>query len=271
MFKFWLRSPLFDQAGEGAGGSGGSGAGAGNSGAVDLAAFVAEVKGVLADYRKDINSVMKSTKEIAAKFQGSQGGQGGSGSGNGEGSGSGSGSGQGSGSGEGGGEGSGSGSGKAADPALAAQIRALERRLKESDDRQAAMKAESDKTKADADLKDLNSNLRTKLAGKFKFADEQALQDAFDIFSPKIKRNEEGAIVGHDGTPLEQYLEESMRSKQYLLAPKDAGGAGARNGGRPPGAQPFDINNIKPGMKPEDRALALQEIARASVEASAGR
>ena len=109
------------------------------------------------------------------------------------------------------------------DPAVAAQLRAMERRLKESDDRFAAMKTESDTTKRNADKKELDATVRTKL-NKFKFQDESAAQDAFEIFGSKIKRDEDGNFVGSDGTPMDQYLEEGMRAKPYLLAAKDVGG-----------------------------------------------
>jgi len=150
-----------------------------------------------------------------------------------------------------------------AELAFAAQIRAMERRLKDAEDRGVALKTESDATRAAADKKELDAAVRTELS-KFQYADAAAAQDAFDIFGSKIKRNEDGDFGGPDGTPIALYLAEAMRSKPYLLAMKDTGGAGARPGGTGgPGApgKAFDLNNIKPGMKAEDLAAASARIS----------
>jgi len=149
-----------------------------------------------------------------------------------------------------------------ADPALAAQLRVLERRLKEAEDRGLTLKTESDATKLAAEKKEQDATVRTKL-NKFKFADDAAAEDAFEIFGSKVKRNDEGAFVGADGTPLDQYLEEGMRAKPYLLAPKDAGSAGARNGKGPGGGKAFEYEDIKAGMSQADIVAASQAIAAA--------
>ena len=121
-------------------------------------------------------------------------------------------------------------------------------------------KTESDATKAAAEKKELDAIVRTSL-NKFKFADDQAGEDAFEIFGSKVKRNDDGAFVGPDGTPLAQYLEEGMRAKQYLLAPKEAGAAGARPGGKGPGGvKAVDFDSIKPGMSAADVAATAAEI-----------
>jgi len=146
------------------------------------------------------------------------------------------------------------------DPTQAAELRARDRQFKELENRMAAMQKDSDVKTAIADKKELEAAVRTKLS-KFKFADEFAAQDAFDIFGSKIKRDDAGEFVGPDGTQVDLYLEEAMRSKPYLLAPKDTGGAGARQGGgRAPGAKRIDIDAIKPGMSADDLSAARAEI-----------
>jgi hypothetical protein len=151
-----------------------------------------------------------------------------------------------------------------ADAALAAEVRALIRKDKERETQMTAMKKESEETKAAANKKELDATIRTKLT-KFKFADAQAGEDAFEIFGSKVKRDEAGNFVGPDNTPIDQYLEEGMRSKPYLLAPKDVAGGGVRPGGapaRPPG-KAIDFDAIKPGMSAEDATAASQQILAA--------
>ena len=149
-----------------------------------------------------------------------------------------------------------------ADPVMAANLRDRDRQIKALSDQFTAMKLESDATRKSADKKELDATVRTQL-NKFRFADDAAAEDAFEIFGTKVKRNDDGAFVGTDGTPLAQFLDEGLRLKPYLLAPKDTGGAGSRNGGRQAGAAAFDMNSIKPGMSAADIATATAEIAAA--------
>jgi hypothetical protein len=145
------------------------------------------------------------------------------------------------------------------DPNLAAEIRALQRTNKELADKFAASQTQSAAKEAAANKKELDAMVRTELT-KFKFADEAAAQDAFDIFGSKVKRTDDGEFVGPDGTSIKLYLEEAMRTKPYLLAIKDTGGAGSRTGGRAPGAKRIDLDAVKPGMSAEDLAATRAEI-----------
>jgi hypothetical protein len=137
----------------------------------------------------------------------------------------------------------------------------MERRLAEAEAASTALKTESAATKAAADKKELDAAVRTKLVTKFKFSSDAASEDAFEIFGGKVTRNDAGAFVGPDGTPLDQYLEEGMRAKPYLLAPKDVGGAGARGSAGAPGAKNVDFDSIKAGMSLADQAAAGAQIA----------
>ncbi len=265
---WWMQGPLFEEAGaDGAGAGGGSGAGAGAGGAgtpgFDAAAF--ETK-MLAAIDGKLNGFSKSMKGDITKLLARNAGEGsGAGAGAGEGSGSGSGAGAGDGA---GGEGL-----KNVDPALAAEIRALRRKNEELSTQFTQIKNENQQTKAEAEKTDLQANLRTKLA-KFKLADDNAQNDAFEIFAPKVKRDEEGRIVGHDGTPIDQYLDEQLKTRQYLFAPKDVGGAGARGGNRGTGGtRTFsleDIDNIK-SLSAEDQAKLRAQIGLQMGAAQSGR
>lgn len=242
MLKFWLRSPLFEEAPpDGAPGGGGNPPPV----AFDPVAFKADILG---EFNKGINAIAKQLKAIKPDPPAPPPPADPPNPGDGN-------------------------DLKNMDPALAAEIRALRRQNKELTDVVTTIKTESQQTKAEAETKELQSILRTKLA-KFKLADESAQGDAFEIFAPKVKRDEEGRIVGHDGTPLDQYLDEQLKTRQYLFAPKDVGGAGARNGGRGNGGtRTFsleDIDNIK-NLSAEDQAKLRSQIGAQMSAAQTGR
>jgi hypothetical protein len=150
------------------------------------------------------------------------------------------------------------GDGKPADPALASlqgQVREMQAKLEASE------KARQDAVKA-AEERERTSAIRAKL-GDFQFASDAARESALRIFGSDVVRGEDGNLYGPDKTtPFDQYIGKALdETHDYLLKPKDVGGSGAMNPGqkRQP---PVDLNDIKPGMKPEDRARVLAEIER---------
>lgn len=231
------RGPLYDAAQDGGGGAGGGG---GSTAAFDPAAFRTQILGdfnkVLTDFGKALKADLKPAPAAAEQAAAAAAADSAADS-------------------------AASGAvAKIADPAVAAQVRALERRNAELDAQFKTMKAESDATKVAAERKEQDATVRTKL-NKFRFADEQAAEDAFEIFGSKVKRNEDGNFVGSDGTPLDQFLEEGLAKKPYLLAPREVAGAGARSGRAAQGAAPLALESIKPGMSQADMAAAAAQIS----------
>lgn len=92
--------------------------------------------------------------------------------------------------------------------------------------------------------------------------DPKKTDAAMRIFSPDVRYSEDGEIIaGSDDAPLAAYLESVIGDYEYLLPPKQAGGAGASAGSKRGVA--IDIGDIKPGMTKEQEAAALAEIRRA--------
>jgi hypothetical protein len=209
MLKFWMKTPLFEEAGDGNQGGGG-GAGAGTSGGFDAAAFQTSLMG---EVNKAINGAMKGlkndfTKMISGQQQQAHGdgtsGQGDSNDGTAD----------------------TSATKDKPDPrykALETRFKSLESQL--TTERTAREKAEAERRDARRD-----SVVQGVLRG-FNFADDEASQDAFELHRSKLKWSEDGTLVGPDGeTAAEDWIKTSMAKKSHLLAPRDVGGAGARNG-----------------------------------------
>lgn len=244
--KFWLRSPLFEEAGEGAGGGGGAGAGD-KPGAFDPVAFKAEILG---EFNRTINGALKGLKSDITKLIKPA-----------EGSGEGSG-GEGGGQGEGGGEG-GQGKPDAKYRQLETRFKTLETQL--TTERQARETAETRGRNADRD------RAVQQALSSFQFADAAAGKDAFDLHRGAVKWSEEGVLVGPDDQPLEDFIKTSMGNKQYLLAPREVGGAGARRPGQA-ASRAFTLDDIdNPNLSAEDKTKLRQQIAASLGAAQSGR
>lgn len=152
------------------------------------------------------------------------------------------------------------------DPEIARLRKTVEQLTKSIGDERAA-RIETEKAAA---IKEQNAILRTEL-GKLGVAAER-VDAAMRIFGPDVKRAQDGSLVGGaDEVPLAEWLGETMKGHQYLLPPKDVGGAGTRPGGVHASTKPVDIDSIRPGMSADDLARARAEIARVATETMAGR
>ncbi len=285
---FWyVNSPLFEQAGEGAGSGGGAGAegGAGNDGAAAGAgtddksgekkdfnptAFKAEMLG---EMNKAVNGANKALKaDIAKMFEklgtAHAGGQG-------DGAGDGAGSNAGAAGGAGTGDAAAGSNAPKIDPATAVELRTVKRQNEELQKQWAEMKAEANQAKAQAEEKERHATVQAHLASKYKFYDQTAFEDALVVFRSQIKRNEDGKLTGPDGTPMEPYIEEAMRTKQYLLAPKDAGAAGARQGSGRSGQRQYTLDDLDSdkfrALKSDEQAAVRKQVSDAALASMSGK
>jgi hypothetical protein len=225
MYKFWLRGPLME---------GEPGAGGGGGGTIDAKAIAAEIsKGLAASLATAVSEAVKAALPKAEPPAG----------------------GDGSGSGEGGDP---KNKGKEGDDPRFAQ---LERDLKKTRDELANERLEREKASKAAEESERHSLIRSALGG-YEFGTEKARDTAFRIFRDEVVRGKDGKLYGPDAeTPFGDYIKGQMEKEhEYLLRPRDVGGAGAQNGGsRRPTA--FELEDIKPGMSKEVREAARQAIA----------
>ena len=223
MHGWWLRSAVME---------GEPGAGGGGGGAIDAKAIAAEIsKGLSASLAAAVGEAVKAALPKAEPAGG-----------------------EGAGSGEGG---DGKNKGKEGDDPRFAQ---LERDLKKTREDLANERAEREKASKAAEESDRHSLIRNALGG-YEFGTEKARDTAFRIFRDEVVRGKDGKLYAPDGeTPYGEYIKAQMEKEhEYLLKPKDVGGAGAQNGGSRRNAA-FDVDDIKPGMSKEDRERARQAI-----------
>lgn len=141
------------------------------------------------------------------------------------------------------------------------KVAALERRLADLTAKLEAEQKRREETERAAREKERAAAIRSALS-RFQFAKPSGLEAAFRLVESDIRYGEDGALETPDGSSLDEYIAAKIeREYDYLLAPKPAAGAGASPGGRR-GTQTIDLNDIKPGMKPEQLAAVKAEIAR---------
>lgn len=166
------------------------------------------------------------------------------------------GEGAGGGEGQGGGEGEGEGQGgKKVDPEVVKtrkQLEQLQAKFETSEKSRLA-------TESAAKEKERLSLIRTELA-KQGLADH-AVDDAFRFFRDEVKFTEDGTLVGgSDEKPLAEYVKEVVEQRTHWLPPKSNAGAGAGPGNGRGRTNGVSLDDIKPGMKPEQSAAAREGI-----------
>lgn len=232
MLNFWLRSQLMEEAGlEGGGGGGGTPTFDQTKSRGEFLADVNKtINGAMARIEKMLKPKPEPTPEPEPEPEPTDGGD----------------------------------KNKTTDP----KVKALEKRLADMAAKWEASEKARQETEARAKAEKLNGSLRTEL---LKHVPAERIDAAMRIFGPDVRYAEDGTIVGGaDESPLPEFIEAAIQKHEYLLPPKQVGGAGASAGTRR-GQQSVDLNEIKPGMKPEDLARVREAIARAAADMGQGR
>ena len=149
--------------------------------------------------------------------------------------------------------------------ALAAQLAKAQRDFAELNKQLAAQRealANSEKQRQSAEEKRLEAEKSSALKSAIAAAGVRA--DGHDelavIMGSQITRSEDGELVGPGNVALATYIKEYVEKRPAWLPPLPGAGAGATQSARNQ-QKPIDINDIKPGMSPEDKARAMAQIA----------
>lgn len=226
--RFWLNFPLRDQAGDGDGGGGGAPA----AGALTLEAIEALFDKKLNGYDKKIQGKLAKLGQPAPKADGGDG------------------------------DGDGGEPPPTPKPGTGVDENAkLRKTIEQMNKRDAEREAErqAEKAAVKADKKD--AAIRRELA-KVSFIDDEAFETAYARLDRDIKFTDDGQLVGgEDELPLGKFVTERMKKLDFLVKPREVGGGGVANGGKPSAGDDIDIDSIKPGMAAADIAKVKARLA----------
>jgi hypothetical protein len=151
------------------------------------------------------------------------------------------------------------------DPELAAQFLAMTRQIESLT---TTTKAEAEARKA-ADERAEKADKKTALTTALQalpMNDGESLSTAYRLIDGDIRKDESGAWVGPDGTPIGVYVDKLVTEKHpYFLKSKEVGGAGAPAAGRRTNNPGVQLEDIKKGMTAEQKAAVfarISEVAR---------
>lgn len=145
-----------------------------------------------------------------------------------------------------------------------AVILALRKQLEGVTSKQSEWEKKAEASEKRAEEVDKESKIRAVLGG-FKFFDDGAAEDAYQLIAGQITRDENGNLINKsDNLPLADFVKSYIPGKKgYLLAPEKAGGAGAQRGAPRLGNTKFDTDQIKVGMSTEELKQAIGAIRAA--------
>lgn len=222
MNRFWLRSPLMEEAADGGGGAGGGGV-------FDPVKFKGELMGEVTKMfnggftriEKTLAALKPTEPKPAAEADQDQD----------------------------------QGGGKSADP----KVKGLEKRLADLTAKLEASDKARAETEAKAREKERLSLIRSELAKHQLNPD--STDDAFRYFRDEVRFGEDGSLVaGAEETPLAEYVKAVVEKKASWQPPRQVGGAGASSGNRS-NQKPLTLADIKPGMSDEEKRRVYAHLA----------
>lgn len=148
------------------------------------------------------------------------------------------------------------------------QILALEKKVREMEQRDRQRQIEADQRAKEAERKEVEALTRTAIANH-KFNSDRGPKDLFALVRNDIKRGEDGNLYGPDGMTLEEFIAKEYSERPFLhpAKPVNGSGAGPSNGGGTYSGKPLDRDGIKPGMTAEE----IAEYGRTLSAAISGR
>lgn len=158
-----------------------------------------------------------------------------------------------------------------AEPAYRAELQEERKRREQLERRVNDLIEENRRSKQIADEAERSAAIRAELqrlgVGKVDLA--------FRAVKDDIARTDEGRLVARTESgevPLKDYLTSFVSSNPEFLPARISGGSGIPGTQKSPpgGSGSIDLDKIRPGMSPEDRDSARQEIARVAAQALRG-
>jgi uncharacterized phage infection (PIP) family protein YhgE len=146
------------------------------------------------------------------------------------------------------------------DPQLNARLSELERGNRKLSDTVTALTKAKEEAEKRAEESDRHAQIQAAL-NKYTFKDDKSRKFAFDVFAQRVQRAEDGSLVADD-LPAAKFIEDEMASLAGLLAPKQAGGAGAGGSDGAPRKGAINLDSIKPGMTAEETNAALAQMRK---------
>jgi hypothetical protein len=143
-----------------------------------------------------------------------------------------------------------------------------ERRRRESlEQRVNELIAENQKAQAKANEADRSATVRAELQRQ----GVAKLDLAYKAIKDEIFRGEDGRLTAAGGTEVREYVERFVNENPELLPARVAGGSGAGGGQRAaPGETRVELEQIRPGMSPEELERVRKEIARVASQTLRG-
>jgi len=160
---------------------------------------------------------------------------------------------------------------KKAEPAYKVELLEERKRREALETRVNELVDENQRTRAAAEEADRNSAIRSELQrlGVAK------LDLAFRAVKEEIARSEDGRLVakGSGGeVPMKDFLKEFVAENPELLPARITGGSGAASTPKAaPGGGGITLEQIRPGMNPEELQRVREEISRVAAQTLRGR
>jgi len=156
-------------------------------------------------------------------------------------------------------------------PEINAQLKELGEKLRAQASEVSTLKAGKEQAEKRAEETERHSSIRTALQG-LPFVNDKAADTAFQLVLPHVKRLDDQSLVagvGGDNFPIDTFSRDYLqKDHNYLFRATGSGGSGApitvgqtRMGAR------ADLDNIKVGMKAEDRQATIEAISAAMAAA----
>lgn len=153
------------------------------------------------------------------------------------------------------------------EPAHKAELLDERRRRESLEQRVNELIAENERARSKAEEAERSAAVR----GELQRLGVAKVELAYKAVKDDIRRGDDGRLLAADGSDAKDYLARFVSENPELLPARLGGGSGAMTGQRTAtSGGGVELEKIRPGMSPEDRERARQEIARVASQTLRG-